>query len=391
MARAGGPFLSSAARIAETGLAIAFLKQLVTSGTEFGGAAVDAWKTPANMEHNKEIVGSVSGQFAVDMVAFTAGGYAGSKLARRFLSGHSGPVRFAEDATTAALRESSPRDSAGIRENLNSLLGTDIIGQRFNPITVPSKFGDAKITPYYSQESSALNLKVDAPRFLNQPRLEVFMDGATGLPNRIVAHNDQTHFMPSLFKEMGLPRLAEAAGKPTEFALADKFGKISYADVNAQMSRVKAQNGPSIALSEAYKGTDALYVKQKMGHSAPITTPLGTAEMGPCSALIIVDKASGRHFLAHVDHVSNPDMLAQSFKSFNLKKSDIYILEGPDNAISINGGLLGSAQRAFMAVAKQPGAAERIKFLHYAADTRNAQVVIKNGNIYAGAQTYAGL
>lgn len=207
----------------------------------------------------------------------------------------------------------------------------------------------------------------------------------------MVVHNDQGQFIPSLFQEIGLPKLAAATGTPTEFALSDKFGAVSYGDVNAKMSQAKMESGASTAISESYKGSDAIYVGQKMGDAAPISTALGTTDMGPCSALIIIDRASGRHFLAHVDHVSNPDLLRQSFKSFDLNKSDIYILEGPDSAASSSDALLGSAQRAFMAVSQSPSAATRVKFLHYAAETRNAQVVIKDGKIYAGAATYVGL
>lgn len=187
LAGRGGPFLSTGARVVETGLAISFAKQLVTSGTEFGGAAVDAWKSSQNMQRDKETVGRVAGQFAVDMAAFSAGGYAGSRLAGRFIPGafstsaldakalHDGPVRFAPDSI-AASRETVPQDALGIRTNLETLLGTSNINQRFSRLTVSTRHGNATLSPYYSNESNALSLFVDAPRSLTRPHLEVSLD-----------------------------------------------------------------------------------------------------------------------------------------------------------------------------------------------------------------------
>ena len=273
-------------------------------------------------------------------------------------------------------------------EELQALLGyksPSELATLASKTNVETRFGTAVVAPRYSPASNKLTLYFDSPRALETPRLE-FSLNSSGLPERLMVFNDQTHYIPSLFHERGLPNLARASGKPTEFAIADRFGKVNYAQQNHALDAVKATESAPLVISERYPGKNAIHVAQKTGEAASINVPLGTTSIGPCSALIVIDKGAGKHFLAHVDHVTNPDALRASLKGFNLAKAEIYIMEGADNAIaSTQGKLLGSAQRALMALGDQAG---RVRILEYGGPNKSADVVIHRGKIYAGANQY---
>lgn len=392
---AGRSKFATPAKIVTAALGLSFVKQAITDGKVLAEAAQAAWNTGENLEANKAMVASVVGKFTVDTVAFGLGGYGGGKLASAYVARNpfgphlktDGPVQISSNPHVTE-RPGTLNDSPKVGEELQALLGyrsPSELASLSGKTKIETRFGTAVVDPRYSPGSNKLSLYFDSPRALETPRLE-FSLNSSGLPERLMVFNDQSHYIPSLLHERGLPNLARATGKPTEFAVADRFGKVDYAQQNHALDAVKASETAPRVISERYQGKNAIYVNQKTGEAASINVPLGTANMGPCSALIVIDKAAGKHYLAHVDHVTNPDALRASLKGFDLTKAEIYIMEGADNALaSTQGKLLGSAQRALMALGDQSG---RARMIEYGGSSNRADVVIHRGKIFAGANHY---
>lgn len=84
-----------------------------------------------------------------------------------------------------------------------------------------------------------------------------------------------------------------------------------------------------LELTEKYEGEPGEYVKQNCYKIRPVSVPLATSGLGPCIALILINKVSGLHYLAHIDSTSTISGLKKSFQDLrDQNNTEIYIMEG---------------------------------------------------------------
>lgn len=102
-------------------------------------------------------------------------------------------------------------------------------------------------------------------------------------------------------------------------------------DVGA-LPRVTPDNPLVTHLNQPYNGPQGLFVPQGRFNVEPLSTPLATDGLALCTALIIIDETSGRHYLAHIDNHVSAEQLAASLMGagLNLQHSRIYVLPGDD-------------------------------------------------------------
>jgi hypothetical protein len=68
---------------------------------------------------------------------------------------------------------------------------------------------------------------------------------------------------------------------------------------------------------------------QAFFQDAEIATPLATDGLLTCSALALIDRRAGWHYLAHVDQSVDSLRVRESFADYDLAESEIFILRGP--------------------------------------------------------------
>lgn len=76
----GRGFGRIAGRTIGTVSGLAFLSDVAVHGKEVGSAAIDTWKSPANMEHNSAVMRKHLGEFAFDTTIMSAAGLAGGSV-----------------------------------------------------------------------------------------------------------------------------------------------------------------------------------------------------------------------------------------------------------------------------------------------------------------------
>lgn len=372
-------------------LGAAFAKQLLHDGTKLAAAAHDAWESPDNMAKNKEVFSSTVGNFVVDTAAFTVGGVGAARLARvrtpsREIESRSSNIAY--DQHSAAERLTLIPEPLKVDQELRTLLGYE------SPSTVKglktsidTTYGTAQLRSHFSKSTNSLSMQLESPTNLRPPRIEFQMD-AHGRPTAATVHDDLPHFVPSLFQSKNLPHLAEATGRASgDFVLAERFGKLDWKAATEQLHALRRSAGEPLTVRDTLQ-MPATHVAQKSSRVAPINEPLGTTDLSTCSALAIIDRAGGKHLLAHTDYLTNADLLRKSLSQFDLKRAEIYILEGEGNAFSGSIKSMGSAERILAALGNDPAVLRNVRFIEYAGNNRNANVVLHGGKLYADAIDY---
>lgn len=385
-----------------------FIKQALSDGGNVLGAASDAWDSPNHMKQNDEVVAHTIGNFAMDTAAFSIGGIAGSKLARLpftirmetrlqpdSLRGiEAGSLQLPVESKSMNISYDKPEtirpstaiaDSARGDAELRTLLGYEQPSDvKFLKTSHDTTYGTAQLRSHFMRSDNSLLVTLETTNQYNPPQMEVKLNG-DGHPVSVQVKDDGARVLPSLFERLNMPHLAEATGGASgEFALAEKFGKVDAVKAKSELTLLRSASGAPLRIDETLQGS-AEYVPQKSAGIAPITQALGTTDIATCTGLAVIDEAGGKHFLAHTDHVTNPDLLRRSLAQFDLTKSQIYILEGAGNAFSAGMNVAGSAERILAALGNDRAVLRNVHFLEYGGPNSNANLVIHGGKLYADA------
>lgn len=190
-------------------------------------------------------------------------------------------------------------------------------------------------------------------------------------PVRITCMNNSCQLFASLLKYAGCNYLAKLIRVPNKDTFSIQIAQLRRYE-KAQIFLEKTSNDKSRIISpKTYNGTAGIYVNQKSFKVLPLSIPLATKGLAGCSALVIIDKAKGQHYMAHIDgRIFKKDIL-RSLNGLDLSNSEIYIMK-TSNVI---------AQKIIVALMEK-GVEDKVKFI--SGNGYTAGIVSYNGEVFLG-------
>lgn len=179
-------------------------------------------------------------------------------------------------------------------------------------------------------------------------------------PTKLTSIDDPNNIFSGVFADLGINGVSQALGAVNPQAYQKRVESINNNNYNAVTERLhEAKSDPKrrTPVQGDYYGPDTgVFVQQNGYQAASIETPLATAGVNTCSALIVIDRKNKRHYLAHVDPSSTADQIAKSVRdSFNnLEGLEVYVMEEMM--------LSGTLQNIWTAL-KNMGLEENLKFI----------------------------
>lgn len=203
-----------------------------------------------------------------------------------------------------------------------------------------------------------------------------------GSPTKLTSVDDPNDIFSGAFTDLGINDVSQALGAVDPQAYRERVESIN--NYNAVTKKLhEAQHDPEriTYVQGDYHGPDTgMFVQQNGYQVAPFDTPLATAGVNTCAALIVIDRKGKRHYLAHVDPHSTADQIAKSVRdSFNnLDGLKVYAMEGFSPS--------GTLQSIYMALEKL-GLEKQLKFIPFSGISF-PQVGTQNGGMFNPTTTF---
>lgn len=268
------------------------------------------------------------------------------------------------------------------RKDLDALLGTEYFkavakkGEATCEITIQTKYGQVKVKAQYRPEYSDIILTVsDTQTSGTTLRIDL---NTQGQPINLASIDDSSKLFGGLLRDGGAKYLTKLFGPVDENLFSKRVMQLTnYEKVTKYLREASADNSRRISLAEPYNGPKGTFVAQNYFKVAPLNTPLATSGVNTCAALIIIDKKSGKHYLAHIDPSASVEQIQRSLGGIDLSSSEIYVMKGMTHS--------GTVQNIFTAL-MQKGVENRAKFVFFSG-TGFPGITSYNGELYLDPPT----
>lgn len=267
------------------------------------------------------------------------------------------------------------KDPRAIQDGLSRLLGrplhevaskkTEI--ERTIPVSIPGGTANLKVNYRPEYNDVLINVSEDPEK-----SFRVSLDDK-GNPETFYLARDRGGILPRLASLAGLniskELLPDGKSELPEWSRT----AIEFASVR-QAVRELTSKGRSRPAGDYY-GKTGVSVAQGQFQVASLDRPLTTGGLDTCSALVVIDRKSGRHYLAHVDAATNPEGLVRSLAGLNLKSAEIALVPGSGwNELSMI--------QAFKAL-KSLGVSDRVKIID-GSSGMFAGITLQGGSFFRG-------
>ena len=203
-----------------------------------------------------------------------------------------------------------------------------------------------------------------------------------GSPTKLTSIDDVDNIFSGVFSDLGIVDVSKALGPVTAQAYKGRIESINtYEAVTKELQQAKSQPERMVSIQTDYYGPDnGIFVNQNEYQVASISTPLATAGLNTCSALIVIDRVGKRHYLTHIDSSSTPAQIEDSIRTnfSSLSRLDVYVMEGVTPS--------GTMQGIYTAL-KRVGLERKLKFVSFSG-TGFPQVGTQNGELFNPTITF---
>ena len=276
-----------------------------------------------------------------------------------------------------------PVDRRDVQMDFVSFLGQENIdrlgtGREFSfKKQLNTRFGDVELNITYraqysdiyiylpDTQTTGLSMRIELDKQFN-PKVFVLID-------------DKTSYFTTLFAETGLSQFSRCLGTTNPEVFQRTLQKqVDYQTTTKMLIALTTDIKRRTDITETYSGESGIFVEQDHFKIATIETPLATAGINTCAGLIVIDRAEGTHYLAHVSPITDVNAIKKSLETFgDLEDQEIYFMEGMTPS--------GTVQNILTAILDNPKALEKVRFLSGGEGLFNG-VVIYNGKIFSVPQ-----
>lgn len=203
-----------------------------------------------------------------------------------------------------------------------------------------------------------------------------------GSPTQFTSIDDPNNIFSGVFADLKMPSASQALGVVDQQTYQKRIETINnYDTVTREIREAQGDLTRRITVRKDYSGPDTgIFVQRNEFYVASMGVPLATAGVNTCSALIVIDRAGKRHYLAHIDSGSTAEQIANSVRTNfgTLGRLEVYVMEGLMPS--------GTVQNIYTAL-KSMGLEKKVKFISFSGSDF-PQVGTQNGELFNPTITF---
>ncbi len=159
-------------------------------------------------------------------------------------------------------------------------------------------------------------------------------------PIKIASIDDRELFLPQIASRLGLNMQAQGYTESPDSLVNWASDFQATAIQNQRISDIRWDINRITQPDEIYLGEPGAYVRQDMFQLADLDQPLSTHGLNTCTGLIVIDRENERHYVAHLDALSDPQRIVESLRDLDISSAEIFLAPGSgDDTLSFRNGV----------------------------------------------------